>query len=207
MRHLSPGELIDAAEGHAAARATAHTEACEACRRQVASLREALAALRDVPDDEPSPLAWDLLAARIGRAVREAGAPKPWWAAWGWRFAPLLMVAVLAATAGVGVTLWHQRAASGSAASAGAVPGADEALAQDADGDERAAEDPSWSLVSDLSAGISLDDAADVGGLPPLGGSERALWQLSSDERRTLASILEAELAESAAAAPIIPGV
>lgn len=196
MRHLGPEALIDAAEGRADPAAAAHASTCDACRSQVAALRETLDAVRDVPDLKPPPLAGDHLAARIDRAVRGAGSPAPWWMTWGWRWAPLVMVAVLAVTAGVGTALWGRRPAAGETVAA----------ARASDGAAQADEDPSWSLVSDLSSGISLDDAAEVGGAAVPGGADRALWHLSDEERRELASILEAELADPAAAAPIIPG-
>ncbi len=207
MGHLEPEELVDAAEGRATPASAAHLERCDACRSQAATLRGSLNTVRDVPGLEPSPLAWEHLAARIDRAVREAGSPAPWWMAWGWRWAPALMVVVLAATAAVGVGLWNRRAAYEPAGTAGAASGTGAAPSRGGSGEGQAAEDPAWSLLSDISAGIDLDDATRVGGMAMPGGADRALWQLSDEERRELVSILKAELEEPAAAGPVTPGV
>jgi hypothetical protein len=76
MRHLTPGDLVDLAEGAPDADSTTHLAECEACRRQVADLRAAMAGVSsggEIP--EPSPLFWDHLSARVRDGVRNEDAP------------------------------------------------------------------------------------------------------------------------------------
>ena len=206
MTHLSPPQLIDAADGRAAPREAEHLESCRACREQVAALVEALTAAREDPVPDPSPLAGERMAARIGDAVRRERPRASWWFAGGWRWAPLAMVAVLAVTAGVGVGVWKDRAPGSPAGTAqpGVVDAPD--VAAELDRDALAADDPAWTLVSGLSADVSLEEAESLGATPAVGGSDRALWQLTDEERRDLAAILEAELAAGPSPAPRIPG-
>jgi hypothetical protein len=207
MTHLSPEQLIDVAEGTAAGVDVLHAASCEACRRQVDELREALRLTGEDPIPEPSPLFWGHLAARIGAAVREVPAPRSWWRTWGWQWAPVGMVAALAFTAGMAVLLWNgpvRNVPAGPAPVASAAP-----IPAVADSVEGTAEtdDSSWTLVSDLSADVALDDAISSGVLPAPGGADRALWQLSDAERGELAKILQAEMARPASADPMNPGV
>ncbi len=206
MTHLSPQQLIDAADGRAASREAAHLESCRACQEQVASLIELLTAAREDPVPDPSPLAWERLASRVGDAVRQERPRASWWFAWGWRWAPLAMVAVLAVTAGIGVGVWKDRApGSPSGTERPGVRDVPDAAAE-LDHDALAADDPAWTLVSDLSADVSLEEAESLGAMPPIGGSDRALWQLTAEERRVLAAILEEELAAGASPVPRVPG-
>jgi len=206
MTHLSPPQLIDAADGRAAAREAAHLESCRACREQVASLVEVLTAAREDPVPDPSPLAWERMAARIGEAVRHERPRASWWFAWGWRWAPLAMVTVLAVTAGIGVGVWKDRAPGSPAGPErpGVVNVPDTTAGLDRDA--LAADDFAWTLVSDLSADVSLEEAESLGAMLAVGGSDRALWQLTDEERRDLAAILEAELAAGTPPVPHAPG-
>ncbi len=169
-------------------------------------LREALRLSGEDPVPEPSPLFWEHLAARVGAAVREVPAPRSWWRTWGWQWAPIGMVAVLALTAGLAVMLWNgpvRNAPAGPApvASAASVQAMAETVENSAE-----TEDSSWTLVSDLSADVALDDAIASGVLPEPGGADRALWQLSDAERGELAKILQTEMARPSSANPMNPG-
>ena len=55
------------------------------------------------------------------------------------------------------------------------------------------ADDPSWLLVSALSADVSVEEAEASGAWPPPGGADKALLQLDDAERMELARILRAE--------------
>ena len=76
MRHLTPGDLVDLAEGVRDVRSAPHLAACDVCQRQLADLRAAMAGISsggDIP--EPSPLFWDHLSARVRDGVRNEDAP------------------------------------------------------------------------------------------------------------------------------------
>jgi len=68
------------------------------------------------------------------------------------------------------------------------------------------ADDPSWLLVSVLSAEVSVEEAEASGVLPPPGSVDRALMQLDGAERVELAKILREELAAKTPVAPQGPG-
>jgi hypothetical protein len=96
MKHLTPPELIEAAEHSAPPARMTHVEACRACATAVAELRAALGDARlaaDVP--EPSPLFWDHFSARVKDATSGEPVPHPRWWAGVWR--PVFAVAGLAA--------------------------------------------------------------------------------------------------------------
>ena len=57
------------------------------------------------------------------------------------------------------------------------------------------ADDPSWLLVSDLSAEVTEEEADASGVLPTPGSIDGALLQLSDAEREELARILRNEMA------------
>jgi hypothetical protein len=116
------------------------------------------------------------------------------------------MVAVLALTAGMAVMLWNAPvgnapAETAAVADSASVPAMADPLEASAETD-----DASWTLVSDLSADVALDEAISSGVLPAPGGADRALWQLSDTERGELAKILQAEIARPASAKPMNPG-
>jgi hypothetical protein len=95
--HLSDERALEiAVEAGDASEAHAHLEECDACRERVRSAREGwrLAVDADVP--EPSPLYWEALRRRVGRAVDDTERRLP-----RWRFVALAAVvtAILAAIA------------------------------------------------------------------------------------------------------------
>lgn len=105
--HLSPEELIDAADRALPDDRLRHLDACDVCRADVAGLTALLAEVRDARDErEPSPLFWPHFAARVRRAT--AGLePRGLHVRWlpGWRFA--MAAAVMAAAAWTAV--WSTR--------------------------------------------------------------------------------------------------
>ena len=139
-----------------------------------------LAAEDELP--EPSPLFWPHLAARIGEAVRREPAPVASWRPWAWRLAPIGAAAAVVIVIGVGARFW-----TATPITPAAVPGAPAASSTQGPGasatETGRADDPSWLLVSELSAHVSVDDAEASGALPLPGGVERALAHL--DDSRT----------------------
>jgi hypothetical protein len=186
MTHLTPDEIVDVAEGTADAAPASHARDCHACRAEVEAVGEALRAARSDRLPEPSPLFWPHLAARIGEAVRRERIRAPFRAAWGAALAPLGAVAALVAAVAVGLRMWPAAPVNQAPAAAVEAPAAfDDPVAR-----AEPEDDPSWILVSELSADVSVDDAEASGALPPPGGAEKALFQLDDAERLELARLL-----------------
>jgi len=190
MKHLSPDEIVDVAEGCADASAAAHAAACGGCRSRADAAAGAIRAARAAGGPEPSPLFWPHLAARIGDAVRREPARVSFWRAWGWRLAPAAAAAVLVLAVGLALRVAPEvgppEAFSG--------PAAPSAATRDDGASGEAVDDPSWLLMSLLSAEVSVDEAAASGGWLRPGGPEQALVHLDEAERSELAKILRAEL-------------
>ncbi|MFO7694139.1 MAG: hypothetical protein R6V57_13710 [Vicinamibacterales bacterium] len=205
MTHLSPAQAVDVAERSAAPAIIAHAASCEACRAKVDTLREAARLAAEDAPPEPSPLFWPHLAARIHEAVRRERAPARPWVRWVWRLVPAGVAALLVLALGVGFRLWNGAPAAPAGVLDAPAPQSGEAPADRvAAGD--APVDPSWLLVMDLSAQVSLDDAEESGALPLPGGVEKALGQLDENERVELARILREEMAALAPKRPQGPG-
>ena len=73
--HLTPEELIDLVEGELDPSRAIHADGCDACRRELASLRESLPLAQRVDVPEPSPLYWPRQTERITTALAEAARP------------------------------------------------------------------------------------------------------------------------------------
>ncbi|HKT82141.1 MAG TPA: hypothetical protein VJP86_18055 [Vicinamibacterales bacterium] len=189
MRHLTSEQLLDFAEGSLSAAADRHLAACEQCRVALASLRQTLS-IASVEIPEPSPLFWEHLSARVKDAVerdREHG--RAWFS---WR----VMVPALACTLAVvaaGVFALRTPAVT-SVPSNVAIS---DASADSAAGPATASEDPAWALMGDLASGLDWDAAVEAG----LGASsdavDRAIYELTPDERQELQRLLKEELAQS----------
>jgi hypothetical protein len=189
MRHLTSAELVDAIEGRLPNGRLAHLAGCEACKRRIDELEAGLhhAVALEIP--EPSPLFWEHLSGRILEAVaREQAVPAPsWWSRWSprqWAVAAAMAAAMVAALLGgllrPGSPL---QPIDGPARVRSTLETAPEAVDTD-----------DWALVAAMADGLSLDEAADAGW--PIGPAtaDRALVELTLDERRELARLLEREL-------------
>jgi len=206
MTHLSPAQIVDVAEGCADGASAAHAAECGACRSKADAVAEAIRIAGADPQPEPSPLFWPHLAARVGSAVRRERAPASAWRRWGARLVPLGAAALLVAAIGVGMQM-----RSGGPGGGAPAPGGAARVAADSSEDARlpgdAADDPSWMLVSDLSAEVSVEEAEASGVLPAPGGAEKALLQLDAAERVELARILREEIGARRAVERPGPGV
>ena len=195
MRHLSPDQLLDVAEGTRTGREFPHLESCPICARQVADLRSALAAASDVQVPEPSPLFWDHLSARIRTAVADSDPPaRSMWlgGAW-WRLA-----AAAAVLGAILLVVWPAsprisvRVGTGAPTVASADPAQDD--------DVRAFDDdPALALLADLSVGLDWDAASEAGLVPSVGTVDRVVFTLSVDERVELHRLLQEALARAGA--------
>jgi hypothetical protein len=208
MAHLSPGQFVDLVEGAAPAEHAAHAASCERCRAQADALREVLrqAAADTVP--EPSPLFWKHMAARVGAAVRREPAPVPARTFWTWRRASVAAVAAkLVLAAGLGT---HMRKTPSRGAPVATGPPASSVVVSAPGATEEELlplDDPSWNLMTELSADVVFDDerSAEIPAVPGL--ADLALQQLSEPERAELAKILREELMRPPGADPKTAGV
>ena len=194
MRHLTESDLLDLAEGAQPEASAGHLASCEACRRQLMDLRAALraAAVVDVP--EPSPLFWDHLSARVREAVEAEGRSSTPWLSWwpSWRaIVPIGAVAMLALTAALMVRPAHESSTASNVAAEITDTAADAGdLAQIAD-------DPSLTLLGDLTSDLDWDAASEAGLAPGTDAVDDVVTSLSSGERRELHRLLQEALKPS----------
>jgi hypothetical protein len=208
MKHLGPDELIDLAEGVRAEGDAPHLASCGACRGQLAELRAALLTLSgvsaaeaaDVP--EPSPLFWDHFSARVREAVAAEGSPRRhgrWglFSAWSRpRWLGPVPLAGACAMIAVAVALTSYFLAPGvPEPPASGIESAMDGATLPVLG---AADDPTLSLVADLTADLDLDGAGEAGltASAHVGGADDVVSMLTEDERRELQRLLKEELAK-----------
>ncbi len=190
MSHLTPEELLDLAEGARDEASAPHLTRCESCRGQLADLRAVMAAAADIDVPEPSPLFWEHLSARVHEAIAADAAPGvSWIERWfSWKIAVPAAACVVALLA---VAVMRH-----------ALPASETTVGQSQQtSDElvRPADDPSWSLMTDLAGDLDWDAAVEAGLTTPAGGVDRAVFDLSADERRALRRLLQVELVGSGA--------
>ncbi|MGB7217627.1 MAG: hypothetical protein WBD07_02365 [Vicinamibacterales bacterium] len=211
MKHLSPDEFIDLAEGARAETDLPHLSTCAKCRRQLVDLRASLSSLsgaqvgagNDV--SEPSPLFWDHFSARVREAVDAEGSPRNpprrdrWallgaWGQWHWSGAMPLGGAVALVAVAVALTGYVMAPAAPVPGAAAAADVVTEAASLSALG---GADDPTLSLVADLSADLDFDGANEAGLTVPahVGGANDVVSTLTDGERRELQQLLQEELA------------
>jgi hypothetical protein len=190
MKHLTPPELIEAAEHSAPPARMTHVEACRTCATAVAELRAALGDARlaaDVP--EPSPLFWDHFSARVKDATSGEPVPHPRWWAGVWR--PVFAVAGLAAVAVVG---WSVLATPGAldvpdvgTQASVELPGIDD-LPELPEAWEIDAE--AWTAVTSVAGQVGVEGVRTL--VPPSGAG--LLDDLNTRELQEFARLLRAEM-------------
>ena len=197
MKHLSDEALVDLAEnginGHD------HLDACAACQERVESMRQMMGVLLDDRIPEPSPLFWEHLSKRVGRALDE-GTPASHWRAlfrWGWAAATVAAISIAALIIRPARTPESAALADPPAATLASQVAQDSAgAANDVSWAVAAVDDP-WQIVEGAAADLDLDAAADAGIFMRGGSLDRELLMLSDQERRDLARAIQAELDRS----------
>ena len=203
MRHLTPGEFVDLAEGSRDARSMPHLAVCDVCRQQLADLRAmvSVGAAGDVP--EPSPLFWDHLSARVrdggqerGCAGSRASSPSSWPACR--RLAAVACALVVAIVAALG-----SRVVAPGTQTAVAPPPPVEII-QNAQVAPPALlgspDDPSLSLVADYGRTLDWDELREQMAVSAhTGGMDATVGELNGEERQELQRLLKEELARPAA--------
>jgi hypothetical protein len=206
MKHLSREELIDSLEHVLPPAREAHAEACATCRAERASLQEVLHRVAEVEVPEPSPLFWEHFSAHVRDQVAQQPQPTlSGWPAWatlsGWSTRGWPKWAAGAATLLICVTLgwagWrdYQRGHhTGAGMSAGAYNPPGTPLAPDQGSPLDSSPDEDWNLVVSMAEDVTVEDADDPRLAVKPGSAERALTDLSSEQRSELARLLTAEM-------------
>jgi hypothetical protein len=202
MKHLSRDELIDSLDGTLPPAREAHVDSCATCRAERASLQQVLHRVAAVEVPEPSPLFWEHFGARIREAV--ALQPQPaasrWTpSAWSWDAWPRWAVgmATLVVCVSLGWAGWrdyHGRNVDKS----GSVRLLHDAAPDTSDLVQAAAPDEDWNLVVSMAEDVTVDDADEPGLAVRPGASDRAMTDLSSEQRSELARLLTAEMTRPA---------
>ncbi len=190
MKHLTPNELIDAAEGALDVGRQHHVDTCEACRAEAEALRALLREATGVRVPEPSPLFWDHFSARVRAAVAEQRSPAQGWARWfGWStLAPAgalaaVLLALVASLVGVPAPATTPAAPAAMSSTDGAV---DVLLEPD-----------HWDVVADLVGAVDWDAAGEAGLALTPGDADLAVLSLTEDEQRELSRLLAGEIERS----------
>lgn len=202
MKHLSPQEFVDLAEGALAPERGKHVETCLECREQADALAAVEREAREVEVPEPSPLFWDHLSRRVRDAVAsDEDAASTWRHAWNaWHLPTAVTTATLILAVVVGAWMLRGPAPLGERRGAGndeVVPGvvAGEGLpVATADASPDLTEEPEWTLLLAMVDAVEWADTDTDGLLLDRQAIDGVVFQLSADERREVARLLEAEL-------------
>jgi hypothetical protein len=197
--HLTPEELIDSRERQLPSARQAHADACGVCRAKLAEIDEVLLDVAAVDIPEPSPLFWDHLSARIRDRVAHEPLPAPsrenplarltgwltgWSAAPRWAFAAVL----IALCASLGWLGWSELRRDGTAPIA---PG----LQSMAPETSVEAGDSEWALMMEMAEDVAWDDAEGSSLYVRPAAVDRALIELTEEERDRLIQLMQADLA------------
>jgi hypothetical protein len=202
MRHLTPQEALDLAEGVGDGEPLGHAAACEGCRRQVAELKATIAAARNSEVPEPSPLFWTHLSARVRDRVGAEPLPERSWAArlvprsslgmlGGWRVATAVGACLVILAA---VLSWRAHTARPPATADGGASALEASASPPASADEA-----SLILLSDLASDLDWDGEAEAGLVSPTEVVDRAITELNAGERVELKRLLNEELSRPGA--------
>lgn len=200
MKHFSPSEFVDFAEGTLAPARAAHADRCDECRAQGALVRETIRASAMAAVPEPSPLFWEHFSAR----VREGIAAEPRDSAWAWwrSGAPAGLAAAIALVAVVaaGVSLLRDsRTAEATLpiAREQSTPASVIARNGDLDAGVDAANAAVWAVLTAAASDMAIDEARDAGMKPHPAAVDRAVQDMTTAELNELGRLLQSELKRS----------
>jgi hypothetical protein len=193
MRHLSPEELLDLADGTTAEASADHLARCAACRAQLSDLRETMGLALSAGIPEPSPLFWDHLSARVRESIAaDVPARRSVAAFFGferlsWRV--MIVAGGAAVVFIVAALVLTMRTAPGSPEQAAIEPPAASSapVVQERD---PVADDASLALLTELAGDLDWESAADAGMMLTVGAADEAVHELSGAERAELRRLL-----------------
>jgi hypothetical protein len=208
--HLTPEELIDSRERQLPPARQAHADACAVCRAEIAQLDEVLLDVAAVDVPEPSPLFWDHLSARIRDRVAHEPPPAParenplarlndWLTGWStaprWAFAAVVLVLC----ASLGWLGWSElrRGGNGSVTPGTADPAVASTTAVPAEETSVPADltEGEWAVMLRMAEDVSWDDAEGSSLYVRPAAVDRALIELTDEERDRLLQLVQADLA------------
>jgi hypothetical protein len=199
--HLNDSEFADLIDEALPAERRQHLDRCESCRARAAGLPAVLARAVEAEVPEPSPLFWEHFSARVVAAIRESspdGVPATWRFGWlrrpavVWVSAAAIAAVVLVATLSRGIQPPEPNA------TVARVPTTDATVLSpvvNIDGEDLEA-DQAWALVRTAADDMEWreEDAHAAGLNARPGSAERAVLELSPEERIELARLLDTEL-------------
>jgi len=200
-RHLTPVQLVDAADAVQDVSIDQHLAACAACRQQVLELRATISSVGDMNAQvpEPSPLFWNQFQRRVVDAVEHEQGNETAITRFVRSLRPSMLVPVAAALI-VAVGLFVANASRRSSATTAIAPvqaslPADETSAAPARELLRDSmdDDPSLQLIADLAVDVDWN-TADAASLAPSGSAEHAVSHMSTQDLRELQRLLRAEI-------------
>lgn len=200
MKHLSPSQFVDFAEGTLEPARAAHADGCDACRAQRAFVRDAVRATAAADVPEPSPLFWEHFSER----VREGVAAEPSGTAWSWMdgrrlasFAAAIAIVLTvvsaawlakdARTAQVPGPLAYEQAATAPVASQN----------RDVDGGVDPGNAEVWAVLTAAAFDMAIEEARAAGMRPHPAAVDRAVQEMTTAELIELGRLLQSELKRS----------
>jgi hypothetical protein len=198
--HLTPGELVDLAEGTRPEPSAPHLAKCEVCQRRLADLRDGIAMMAPDaavgPVPEPSPLFWDRFQQRVSEAVaaeteRRGGGLLRWL-----DFVRPRVLAPLSAAAAVAIVVFFMSVLQPRVPADVAAVSGDRGLASSSRLEllsDAMDDDPSLQLIADLTADVDWT-SADAAGLAGRGDADHAVAHLGAEDLKELGRLLRLEL-------------
>jgi hypothetical protein len=197
MRHLSPAEFIDAADGKLPAARLAHLERCPRCGGQAAGVRSAIDVARASEAPEPSPLYWQQLSARVRKRVAGESIVPAWrLASWRELFAvdglvPIASAIALVAAVFASSLMWRPAPVVRPSETRAVVGLGRVDLTVDPQDSE------AWDMLTTAAAEMPIEDAHAAGMSVTAGAVDRAVQRLSPEEITALGELLQGELRRS----------
>lgn len=189
MTHLSLDERLALIEANAQPDHP-HLRACSRCRIEIEEGRAALGEARASEVPEPSPLFWAHLSARVAErtAIEEAVRPRPT------RWVLRVLVPSAVGIAVLALAVWVERGGPRHPAATARAPATvSMASAAAVATTEGAGDDESWAMLGDMAGEFDVDTLSDSLGTSGA-GVDNGVYDLSPDERASLADLLRAEM-------------
>ncbi|MEO5898403.1 MAG: hypothetical protein ABIS06_22160, partial [Vicinamibacterales bacterium] len=162
---------------------------------ELTAMRSTMAAVASDDHPQPSPLFWDHLAQQVNHRI---DAPRSGWSAWirGPRLAGALVAAALMIIVASGARTLYPPFTAPPAADLTSMDTSSGATAEPADDVET---DAAWAVVRTAAQDFVYEDAERAGIAPQPGAAERAVTEMSNEERAELARLLDSEMRRTGA--------
>jgi hypothetical protein len=191
MSHLQPSEFIEMLDGTLAAERVEHARECQRCRQEAASLTETMGQITATPTPEPSPLFWGRFSARVREGIdRVEPDGDGWWVRW--VSGPAVAAAIAVALAVGGLAWYVSLNDSPATVTTSHAPTSNQPAAQPP---PAPLDDEAWTMVVEAAEDLSWEEGAvpDALAVGP-GAAERAVAEMSDQQREELATLLRAEI-------------